>query len=94
MQVDVYAEYRSPDGHVESDCLLTTQVERAEAAVADWDDEATGAILAYWQTRELVAPGPLDPDVDALILTAEHIGAGSSGPGSGGAASAPETGAA
>jgi len=68
VQVDLYTEYRSPDGHVESDCLLTTQADRTAAAVTDWDDASPRAILAAWQTR-YYAPGgpPLDPDAGALL---------------------------
>ena len=71
VQVDVYTEYRSPDGHVESDCLLTTQVGRAEAAGSDWDDTEASAILGTWTTRELQPGTTLDPDEGALITVAE-----------------------
>ena len=71
VQVDVYAEYRSPDGHVESDCLLTTQVSRAEATGSDWDEAEASAILENWTTRELQPGTPLDPDEGALITAAE-----------------------
>lgn len=74
VQVDVFAEYRSADGAVETDCLLTTQVSREDAAVTDWDDAAPDAILAAWRTRRLVPPGPLDPDREALIAREEHAG--------------------
>ena len=71
VQVDVYAEYRSPDGHVESDCLLTTQVSRAVATSSAWDEAEASAILATWTTRELQPGTLLDPDAGALITAAE-----------------------
>ena len=71
VQVDVYAEYRSPDGDVESECLLTTQVSRGQGLITDWDDEAAPAILRTWSTREPAANRDLDPDVGALITQAE-----------------------
>ncbi|MCY4455975.1 MAG: hypothetical protein OXC56_06655 [Chloroflexi bacterium] len=70
VQVDVYAEYRSAAGDVESECLLTTQVSRGQAVITDWDDDAAPAILKSWSTRE-AASGDLDPGVGALITTAE-----------------------
>ena len=70
VQVDVYAEYRSARGDVESECLLTTQVSRGQAVITDWDDDAAPAILKSWSTRE-AASGDLDPGVGALITTAE-----------------------
>ena len=70
VQVDVYTEYRSPAGHVESECLLTTKVTRETANQSDWDELEAGAILAEWHTRE-AAPGmPVDPDRNALISPA------------------------
>ena len=71
VQVDVYAEYRSADGDVESECLLTTQVSRGQGLITDWDDEAAPAILRTWSTREPAANRDLDPDVGALITQAE-----------------------
>lgn len=68
VQIDIYTEYRSPDGHVESDCLLTTRVDRSGAAVTDWDESSPRSILAGWRTREFVPGGPpLDPDDGALL---------------------------
>ncbi len=69
-QVDVYAEYRTPDGEQHSTCILTTRASRAEAAVADWDADAS-AILADWHTAASSARGGVDPDADALITEAE-----------------------
>lgn len=74
VQVDAYVEYRSPDGHVETDCLLTTQTVRNEAAVTDWDESTDRAILETWATRWMAPAAPVDPDREALIARAEHIG--------------------
>ena len=74
--MDVYTQYRSPDGHVESDCLLTTQVTRALGAQTDWDDLTSEQILATWRTRELRPGETLDPDIDALIAAEEQPSAG------------------
>ena len=71
VQVDVYAEYRSAAGDVESECLLTTQVSRNQAVITDWDDDAAPAILKSWSTREAAASRDLDPGVGALIAVAE-----------------------
>lgn len=71
VQVDVYAEYRSAGGDVESECLLTTQVSRHQAVITDWDDDAAPAILKSWSTREAAASRDLDPGVGALIAPAE-----------------------
>lgn len=71
VQVDVYAEYRSAAGDVESECLLTTQVSRGQAVITDWDDDAAPAILKSWSTREAAASRDLDPGVGALIAVAE-----------------------
>ena len=71
VQVDVYTQYRSPDGQVESDCLLTTQLERGLGAVTDWDDMAAGDILETWTTRELRPGELLDPEVGAIITAGE-----------------------
>lgn len=71
VQVDVYAEYRSPDGHAETECLLTTQVARSDAYATNWDDDAAAAILARWATREHAPGTVLDPDDGALITAAE-----------------------
>jgi hypothetical protein len=67
VQVDVYTQYRSPQGEIETDCLLTTQVSRTMGNEADWDELEAAAILADWRTRERVPGVPLDPDVSALI---------------------------
>ena len=71
VQVDVYAEYRSAEGEVESECLLTTQVSRNQAVITDWDDDAAPAILKSWSTREATATRDLDPADGALITVAE-----------------------
>ena len=67
VQVDVYAEYRSAAGEVESECLLTTQVSRGQAVITDWDDDAAPAILKSWSTREAGSARDLDPSAGALI---------------------------
>ena len=71
VQVDVYAEYRSAEGDVESECLLTTQVSRGLAVITDWDDDAAPAILKSWSTREAAESRDLDPGAGALITAAE-----------------------
>ena len=71
VQVDVYAEYRSPGGDVETECLLTTQVSRGQGVLTDWDDDAAPAILRSWATREAGAGRALDPAEGALITAAE-----------------------
>ena len=71
VQVDVYAEYRSAEGEVESECLLTTQVSRNQAVITDWDDDAAPAILKSWSTREATTTRDLDPADGALITVAE-----------------------
>ncbi len=67
VQVDVYTQYRSPQGEIATDCLLTTQVSRKMGSEADWDELEAAAILADWRTRERSAGQPLDPDENALI---------------------------
>ena len=71
VQVDVYAEYRSAEGEVESECLLTTQVSRGQAVITDWDDDAAPAILKAWSTREATPTRDLDPGVGALVTVEE-----------------------
>lgn len=71
VQVDVYAEYRSVAGAVETECLLTTQVSRGQGIMTDWDDAAAPAILGSWSTREAAAGRDLDPAEGALITPAE-----------------------
>jgi hypothetical protein len=71
VQVDVYAEYRSPDGHVDTECLLTTQVTRSDGSITDWDDSAAFAILDAWATREPAEGVALDPEDGALIAVAD-----------------------
>jgi len=67
VQVDVYTQYRSPQGEIETDCLLTTQVSRAMGNEAEWDEQEAAAILADWRTRERAQGSALDPDEGALI---------------------------
>jgi hypothetical protein len=67
VQIDVYTQYRSPQGEIATDCLLTTQVTRTMGNEADWDEQEAAAILADWRTRERELGPPLDPDEHALI---------------------------
>lgn len=67
VQVDVYTEYRSPQGQLTSECLLTTQVSRLMANESDWDELEAAAILADWRTRERQSGVRLDPEEGALI---------------------------
>lgn len=68
VQVDAYTEYRSADGRVETECLLTVQISRAVATTTPWDEASTREILAEWGARRLEPGGVLDPDEGALIL--------------------------
>lgn len=74
VQVDVYTEYRSAEGGVETDCLLTTQVTRSLGNATAWDEEEAAAVLAAWSTRERSPGFPLDPEVDAVIRPDEAEG--------------------
>jgi hypothetical protein len=67
VQVDVYTEYRSPQGQLTTECLLTTQVSRLMANESDWDELEAAAILADWRTRERQSGVRLDPEEGALI---------------------------
>jgi hypothetical protein len=67
VQVDIYTQYRSPQGEIETDCLLTTQVSRDMGNEADWDELEAAAILADWRTRERSSGQSLNPDASALI---------------------------
>ncbi|MGE0228252.1 MAG: hypothetical protein AB7I38_08180 [Dehalococcoidia bacterium] len=67
VQVDVYTEYRSPQGQIATECLLTTQVSRLMASESDWDELEAAAILADWRTREREPGQRLDPEEGALI---------------------------
>jgi len=67
VQVDVYTEYRSPQGQLSSECLLTTQVSRLMASESDWDELEAGAILADWRTRERQPGEHVNPEEGALI---------------------------
>lgn len=67
VQVDVYTEYRSPQGQLTSECLLSTQVSRLMANESDWDELEAAAILADWRTRERQPGVRLDPEEGALI---------------------------
>ena len=71
VQVDVYTEYRHPDGAAESECLLTTQLTRAGGAGTDWDELSAEQILETWTTRERRPGETLDPDSEALISVEE-----------------------
>lgn len=67
VQVDVYTEYRSRQGQVGTECLLTTQVSRLMANEADWDELEAGAVLADWRTRERQPGEALNPEEGTLI---------------------------
>lgn len=67
VQVDVYTQYRSPQGEIQTDCLLTTQLTRAMGNETDWDEQEAAAILATWRTREQTPARAIDPDVGALL---------------------------
>ncbi len=67
VQVDVYTQYRSAGGQIETDCLLTTQLSRTMGSEADWDELEAAAILAGWRTRESMPDRPLNADEGALI---------------------------
>jgi hypothetical protein len=73
VQVDVFTEYRSPTGAIESDCLLTTRLDRETANETEWDEQEAGAILATWHTREAAPGASLDPDAAALIRPGEFV---------------------
>ena len=68
VQVDVYTQYRSPQGEIATDCLLTTQVSRLMGNEADWDEQEAAAILADWGARERAPGDSLNPDTGALIV--------------------------
>lgn len=71
VQVDVYTEYRSPAGAIQSDCLLTTRVSRDLGSTTEWDEQEAGAILATWRTREAALGAPVDPHAAAIIAPDE-----------------------
>lgn len=71
VQVDVYTQYRGPEGVTESVCLLTTQLTREEGADTYWDELGFDEILATWRTRERQPDAPLDPEEGALIAPEE-----------------------
>ena len=71
VQVDVYTQYRGPEGATESVALLTTQLTREEASETYWDELGFEEILATWTTRERQPDAPLDLDDGALIATPE-----------------------
>lgn len=66
-QVDVLTEFRQPDAPAVTRCLLTTRVERAVAAYADWEHADAEEILGDWETREAVGDRWPDPDRDAIM---------------------------
>ncbi|MBM4415622.1 MAG: hypothetical protein FJ035_05115 [Chloroflexi bacterium] len=71
VQVDVYTQYRSPDGAITTDCLLSTQVSRTRGAETEWDEQEAAAILATWRTRERAPGVTIDPDERAIIMPGE-----------------------
>jgi len=74
VQIDVYTQYRSPQGAIQTDCLLTTQLTRPMGNETDWDEQEAAAILATWRTREQTPARPVDPDAGALITAGELQG--------------------
>ena len=67
VQVDVHASYRDSSGEVQTECLLTTRVDRAAATAAPWDEADPAEILRDWVTREAMPGAPLDANERALI---------------------------
>lgn len=67
VQVDVHTEYRAADGSAANPCLLTTRATREAVAYADWETRDAVAMLAGWQTIEITAGQPLDPEAGALL---------------------------
>jgi hypothetical protein len=68
VQVDVYTQYRSQDGAITTDCLLTTQLTRERGAETEWDEQEAAAILAGWRTRERAPGAVVNPDEHAIIM--------------------------
>ncbi len=68
VQVDVYTQYRSQDGAITTDCLLTTQLTRDRGAETEWDEQESAAILADWRTRERAPGAAVNPDEHAIIM--------------------------
>ena len=48
-------------GQIATECLLTTQVSRAEGNATAWDDEDETAILDGWKTLQRESAGTIDP---------------------------------
>ena len=67
VQVDVHTEYRAADGSASNPCLLTTRATREAVAYADWETRNAVAMLAEWQTVEMVAGLAPDPEANALL---------------------------
>ena len=67
VQLDVYASYRDRSGEAQTECLLTTRVDRAATTAAPWDEAEEAEILSDWVTREATPGAPLDPNDRALI---------------------------
>ncbi len=67
VQIDVYTSYRDRSGEAQTECLLTTRVDRAAATAAPWDEADEAEILRDWVTREAAPNAPLDPNENALI---------------------------
>ena len=74
VQIDVYTQDRASDGSSHQQCVLTTRVTRAAAAVSDWDTAEPAEILSGWDTREATAERSLDPD-DGALIASERAGA-------------------
>jgi hypothetical protein len=67
-QVDVFTQYRQPDGPTTSRCLLTTRATREQVKYADWDYGSAEELLGEWETQETDGRAWPDPDQDAIIL--------------------------
>lgn len=68
VQVDVHTSYQQPDGSSRTECILTTRVARAEAALAPWDTADDAELLRGWTTIDTSTRTSVDPDEDPLIL--------------------------
>jgi hypothetical protein len=68
VQVDVHTSYQQPDGASRTECILTTRVDRSDAATAPWDTADDAALLLGWTTIDQSTRTSIDPDEDPLIL--------------------------
>jgi len=68
VQVDVHTSYQQPDGSAHTECILTTRVQRDDAATAPWDTADDAELLRGWTTVDKSTKTQVDPDEDPLIL--------------------------